>query len=354
MGFYEDLLEEQVEAAAQKGAYLIRPHDVITLTGADRVRFLNGQVTCEIKGLEPLAMAYGYFTTAKGRIESDLVVQVDIDELRIVLPSGMGGKILERLRKYLITDRVELSLRETQGFYVFGQAGMRLLDPLGIALPEEPWRWVPFELQYQLQTLMRLPDLGLGRDLPCLVLIAEDAERNAETLAQTGLMQLDEEAYQQLRIEAGWPQAGKDYGEDAFPQEVGIEVAVSYTKGCYLGQEVVARIHYRGGVQRHLRGLLVELEYEPRHNEMPLPLQLDGQEVGKLTSLATLPRGDKRLALGIIHQKAAPGSQLELLDGDGDVCGVGEVVALPFPAPAAPPEPEPEPMPDLPDDAPVN
>lgn len=337
----EELLGRQLAAVDDTGIYLTRPLDILVLTGADRVRFLNGQVTCDIKQPAP-ALAHGYFTTGKGRVESAVTVQIDHEELRLLLPAGQGQPMLDRLRKYLIADRVELSLRGGVGFYVLGEPGMELLDPLGIALPKEPWRWVLYELQYQMQTLTRLPNLGIGRDIPCVILVAENAQLNADTLAQTGMLDAGEAAYHQLRIEAGVAEFGSDYGTENFPQEVGDPDAVSYTKGCYLGQEVVARIHYRGGVQRRLRGLriMAERPLPPA----PLLLKLGGQEVGKLTSIAPLRRGGHILGLGIVHQKAETGVTLEVLDEEGQVHGSAELVELPFP----------EPMPDLPDDAPVN
>lgn len=334
-------LEEQLAEMEVNGGCLVRPHDVIEVRGEDRVRFVNGQVTCEVKK-EQVTMAYGYFTSPKGRIECEVWVHTEPDELRLVLPAGKGRAILERLQKYVITDRVEMRLRSTGAFYVIGKKGLRLLDPLARAVPKEPYQWVPYELQFQLQSLTRLPDLGLHRDVPCLVLVAEEPRRNGEALSQTDLVPLDEETYQQLRIEAGRAEFGTDFGGDHFPQEVGVEAAVSYTKGCYLGQEVIARIHYRGGIQRHLRGLRLAAgrELPP----LPLTLKLAGQPVGKLTSVAPLPRGGYRLGLGIVHQKAEPGATLEVIDEEGKSHGEAELVVLPFPPP----------MPDLPVDTLVN
>lgn len=333
---HEELLEE-LEAMYEHGAYLVRPLDTIRLTGADRVRFLNGQVTCELKGIEPTAVVHGYFTSAKGRVETAVMVQVDFEELRLILPPGQGEKVAARLRKYIITDRVELEVASNLGFYVLGENGLRRLDPLSLAVPKDAYQWVPYELQFQLQTLTRLPNLGLERDVPCVVLIAEVAERNAEAFPQTDLQLLDEALYQQLRIEAGWPEAGHDYGDgDCFPQELADEKAVSYTKGCYLGQEVVARIHYRGGVQRLLRGLLIE--EESVLPEGPIGLRLEEQEVGRVTSRTLLPCGGYLLGLGIVHQKAEPGALLELVDGNGERCGHAQLVELPFPPLVGPDE----------------
>lgn len=340
----KERLANELAELVEVGGYFTRSIDVLVVKGEDRVRFINSQVTCELKNQELLAAPFGYFTTAKGRIESEVMIQVDVDELRLVLPVGHGELIAQRLRKYIITDRVELEVRSTLGFYVIGEAGLELLDPLARALPDRPFRWVPYELQYQLQTLMRLPDLGIERDIPCVLLIAKDHNRNAETLARSGLIPLGEEAYLQLRIEAGWPLFGEDYDGDNFPQEVGIEDAVSYTKGCYLGQEVVARIHYRGGVQRQLRGLRLEGD-DVELPAGPLLLHFEGKEVGRVRSWTPLPCDGALLGLAIVHNKAEPGVLLELVDEAGGHHGQAQVIALPFPALL---------MQSLPDDSPVN
>lgn len=299
----------QVARIAAEGGWLFRPLDQIVMTGADRVRFLNGQVTCDVKSPLAPALAYGYFTTGKGRVESEVTVLIEKERLRLLLPPGQGEPILARLRKYLIADRVELSHQRIAGRWLVGPAARR--GGLDGALPEQAWSW---------------PNLGLGRDLACRVELPGDGGGPPAPLA--GLGEVSEAAYQQLRIEAGRAEFGSDFGLDHFPQEIGVDEAVSYTKGCYLGQEIVARIHYRGGVQRHLRGL--KIAAEAPLPSLPLALRLEGQEVGRLTSVAPLPRGGHLLGLGIVHKKAEPGASLELAGADGERVGTAELVALPF------------------------
>ncbi|MGH7337177.1 MAG: YgfZ/GcvT domain-containing protein, partial [Myxococcota bacterium] len=116
------------------------------------------------------------------------------------------------------------------------------------------------------------------------------------------------------RIEDGELLWGVDYGEENFPQETGDETAVSFTKGCYLGQEVVARIQYRGGVQRLPRRLELAPEVEAaRGAELR---GADGRAVGRLTSVAFSPARSRQVGLALVHRRAAePGSRLELADG---------------------------------------
>ncbi|MBZ0101765.1 MAG: hypothetical protein K8I65_06375, partial [Thermoanaerobaculia bacterium] len=128
-------------------------------------------------------------------------------------------------------------------------------------------------------------------------------------------------AFETARIEDGEPAFGIDYGEEALPQETGDEAAISYTKGCYLGQEVVARVHYRGGVQRQPRGLRLA-------GELPAPggeLLCDGRPAGTLTSLADSPDLGP-IGLALLHRRVGePPATLALADGTPV-----EMVALPF------------------------
>jgi folate-binding protein YgfZ len=127
-----------------------------------------------------------------------------------------------------------------------------------------------------------------------------------ERLMEEGARPVGFEALEALRVEAGIPRFGRDFGPDNFPQETGIEEAVSYTKGCYLGQEIVARIHYRGGVQNVLRKLV----FEGNAPAQGAALLHDGREAGKATTVASSK------GLGILHRRAAePGTRLEIEGG---------------------------------------
>jgi folate-binding protein YgfZ len=143
----------------------------------------------------------------------------------------------------------------------------------------------------------------------------------AEKLIEAGGTRVAFEELEILRTEAGIPRFGQDFGPDNFPQETGIEEAVSYTKGCYLGQEVVARIHYRGGVQNVLRGLVFDSEPAPGAKVLHA-----GREAGRATTVVRSPVLGKTVGLGILHRRAAePGTQVEVEGG-----GTAEVRELPL------------------------
>jgi folate-binding protein YgfZ len=302
--------------------------DRLEMLGADRQRFLNAYVTCEIKGLAAGQGAYGFFTSAQGRILADVVVIEHGDRLWLELPAGQQETIDGHLRKYLIADRVEIRpLGEMLPLTLAGPgapevlAGPAGLAP-GLALPPEPWSHTRamvagIEVTVQRRELLGVPALTLWVSASLAALLREDllAWSAGSGGAGAGLCPVGPEALEVVRTEAGIPRFGHDFGPQNFPQETGLEEAVSYTKGCYLGQEVVARIHYRGGVQKALCGLVFE------GSAVPAPgtaLLYEGREAGTVGTAVHSPALDRPAGLAILHRRAAaPGSRLELAGGGG-------------------------------------
>jgi folate-binding protein YgfZ len=134
-------------------------------------------------------------------------------------------------------------------------------------------------------------------------------------------------ALEARRVELGVPRFGRDFGPEHFPQETGLgEQAVSYTKGCYLGQEVIARIHYRGQANRLLRGLRLPPGTTVDAVADGAELRYEGRPVGTLSSAVRSPALGAPVALAIVHRRGAePGTRVEVEGG-----GAAEVVALPF------------------------
>jgi folate-binding protein YgfZ len=271
------------------------------LLGADRLRFLHNYVTCDVKGLAPGDSAYGFFTSPQGRILSDAVLLALEDRLRVEVPREQVEPILAHLRKYLLADRVEI--RPLEGLTPVVAVGPRSEEVLGTGLSA------------QRRSLM---------GASAWTVWAPDPEALIERLVEAGATRVGPEALEILRAEAGIPRFGQDFGPENFPQETGIEEAVSYTKGCYLGQEVVARIHYRGGVQNVLRGLVFAAG-----DEAPEPgarVLYEGRESGRATTVVRSPSLGKTIGLGILHRRAAePGTQVEVEGGPK-----GEVRELPL------------------------
>jgi folate-binding protein YgfZ len=288
----------------------------LEILGADRHRFLNAYVTCDVKSLAPGEGAYGFVTTHQGRILSDLVVTALEDRLWLLLPPGQDEAVARHLRKYILADRVEvLPLEDMRPVTLIGP---RAAEALGDAGPPPPGDWRHVRARVH-GTEVELQRSGrLGAEAYTLWVSASIAGPLIEGLLEgPAVRPVGVEALEVLRAEAGIPSFGKDFGPENFPQETGAEEAVSYTKGCYLGQEVVARIHYRGGVQKTLRGLV----FEGPAPAPGTPLLHDGRAAGVATTVVESVALGRPIGLAILHRRAAePGIRLEVQGG-----GVAEV-----------------------------
>lgn len=286
----------------------------LELLGADRQRFLNAYVTCEVKTLAAGQGAYGFFTSPQGRILSDAVVLALPDRLWVETAPGQEGPLSEHLRKYILADRVEVRILEDR--LPLSLIGPGAGEALGVEPPSELWAHARAMVH---GTEVELQKSGqLGTEAYTLWVPASLAGPLADRLlASPAVRPAGFEALEILRTEAGIPRFGADFGPDNFPQETGIESAVSYTKGCYLGQEVVARIHYRGGVQKVLRGLVFEGGAVPRPGA---PLTFEGREAGTVTTVADSPSLGRPVGLSILHRRAAsPGARLDFEGGQAAV-----------------------------------
>ncbi|HEX3128054.1 MAG TPA: glycine cleavage T C-terminal barrel domain-containing protein [Thermoanaerobaculia bacterium] len=287
-------IEEQYRALREGcGIAVLSWRAGFELLGPDRQRFLHNYVTCDVKGLSPGAGAYGFFTSPQGRILSDARLQAGEERLRVEVDRDQVEPLMAHLRKFILVDRVEI--RPIEGLTPVVAIGPRAGEVLG--------------------DLAAQPRSHMGA--PAWTIWTPDPERIAG-------MRIGSEALDILRVEAGIPRFGQDFGPDNFPQETGIEEAVSYTKGCYLGQEVVARIHYRGGVQNLLRGLV--FDHPADTVEAGVRILHEGREAGRATTVVRSPSLGKIVGLGILHKRATePGTQVEVEGG-----GSAEVRELPL------------------------
>jgi len=297
----------------------------VELLGADRLRLLNAYVTCDVKTLTPGDGAYGFLTNPQGRILADLVVMAHADRLWLLVPPGTEEAVARHLQKYILADRVEVRpLEDMLPVSLIGPRAAAALDgaELPPMAPEGLWRHIRSRVH---GTEVALQHSGrLGAEAYTLLVSTSTAGPLIEGLLESPEVKpAGFEALETLRTEAGIPRFGRDFVPENFPQETGAEeAAVSYTKGCYLGQEVVARIHYRGGVQKSLRGLL----FEGPPPAAGSPLLHDGREAGRATTVVSSIALGRPIGLAILHRRAAaPGTRLEVEGG-----GTAEVRELPL------------------------
>jgi len=300
--------------------------DRLVMGGADRERFLSGMVTCGVRDLGDGGGTYGFFTNRKGGVIADFALLALEDRFLLELPPGRGDAVADHLRTYILADRVELErVNDPVPLAVAGPEAKRLLrDLVGGVLPataETRWGSGPAEIGTVPVRVASRPLLGV--DAWTVWVAADGAEPVARAILDAGVRPAGRDALEVVRIEAGIPLWGTDYDDTNLPQEVGPDEALNFTKGCYLGQEVVARIHYRGGVNRRLVGLEFDGDEPPGTGT---ELLLDGRPVGRVGSVTVSPILEGPIGLAVVHKKAAePGTRL-------DVAGAAEaeVAALPF------------------------
>lgn len=290
----------------------------LRMEGADRVRFLNSLVTCDVASLREGEGVYGFVTQVKGRILADVRVLAGSDRLWLELPAGKRAEIAGHLGKYVIVDQVEIQPLEETPLALIGPGAAEVLS--GHEAPESVHGHVRADLFGTPVRLARDADYGAIPAWTLWAPAAAAAELAVELLAAEGVSAVGREAWERLRVESGLPLFGRDFGPDNFPQETGLEDAVSYTKGCYLGQEVVARIHYRGGVNKLLRGLAFDGVADPRGKT----LIHEGREAGTVTSAVRSPVVG-HVGLAVVHRRVEPGARIEVDGG-----GTADVVTLPF------------------------
>jgi len=327
---YGDVAAEYIALTQTAGLLDLSSRSRLCLIGADRARFLHGQVTNDVKKLRPGQGCYAAVTTAKGKLESDLNIYSLAEELLLDFEPGLTAKLTARLEKYLVADDVQivdaaphyglLSLQGPRADAVLTATGLFASLPALPAAPTEIVHLPHPELgDIYLANQPRLGTTGYDLFIPCPAL-PQVAEILAAALPTHGGRPAGWTAFEAARIAAGIPRYGADMDENYLPLECGLEQrAIVYTKGCYIGQEVINRIHSFGRVTRELRRLRLP-DLLPN---LPAPgekIQFNGKDIGHLTSVTRIPGQETILALGYLRQEAlqTAGAELTLHLPSGD------------------------------------
>jgi tRNA-modifying protein YgfZ len=287
----------------------------LALTGPEAKEFLHGQVTNDVEGLTPGTGCYAAFLTPKGKMLGDLRILDAGDELLLDCERVALQELFTMIRRYKLASAVELHKRTLERglLSLLGHDARRVAG--AEELPAEEHSHRAGELA---GVPVRLIATDLGVDVLC---DAEHTERVAAALTAAGAVTATEADAEVRRVETGRPRYGVDLDDTVIPQEAGLNArAVSFDKGCYVGQETVARLYFRGKPNRHLRGLKLSGPAAPGD-----PLRLGEREVGRLGSVVESPVHGP-IALALVRREAAPGDSLTV--GDDGVRA--EVVALPF------------------------
>ena len=300
----------------------------IRISGEDRVRWLNGMVTNSVAALAPGDGNYNFLLNAQGRIQGTAWVFAEPGHLLLQTGLAQVTPMMALLDRFIIMDDVELTdiSAETAGLLLAGPHARSALEECGLAPAPLaslartellPWKGEPLRLVSKPGRLFPTWEIWAAPSL--LSELTLTLEHSGVTLSHPGVLEV-------MRLLEGTPKFGVDIRDRELPQETGQTEALHFSKGCYLGQEIVERIRSRGNVNRTFRGF---------HLTGPLPapgtsLEANGKSVGELTSVALLPTlpgypAGLALGLGYIRREA-----IELGHAISYAGGTAELIALPL------------------------
>ncbi|NEP63196.1 MAG: folate-binding protein YgfZ [Symploca sp. SIO2G7] len=311
-----------IQAARQGVALADLSHwGLLEISGDDRLRYIHNQSTNNIQKLQPGQGCDTVFVTSTARTIDLATAYVTENAVLVLVSPNRQQQMFEWLDRFIFPmDRVELTDISNQNaiFTLIGPESEALLSKLGVERSSSTayashQELILGELQVRLA-------IGSGLALPGYTLIVPVAEANKleQTLTKAGAMPLENQIWEQLRIEQGRPVPDFELTEDYNPLEAGLWQTISFNKGCYIGQEIIARLNTYKGVRQRLWGIRLNGSAQPG-----TVVTSEGSKVGKLTSFANTDQG----AFGLVYIRTkAGGVGLKVQVGEVE----GEIVDVPF------------------------
>ena len=268
------------------------PRDVVRVVGPDALAYLQGQLSQDVDALAVGSSARSFVLQPTGKVDAWVrVTRVAADEVVLDVDGGHGDALAARLRRFLLRTKADVDALDWRAVAIRGPGAADAV-PAGVG-----------------DHALVAPAAWLGVDGVDMLGRAVEPP--------PGVPEVDASAYESLRIRSGVPRMGAELTGATIPAEAGrwvVEASVSFTKGCFTGQELVARIDSRGGnVPRHLRGLVTDAGDLP---PVGAPVVIDGAEVGKVTSAAPAPGADRALALAYVRRAVTPPAAAEVRHGE--------------------------------------
>jgi folate-binding protein YgfZ len=332
---FGDPHEEYLSVRRAAGLLDFSNRAVLEFTGVDRLSYLQGLISNDLRVPSAGEGIYAAFLSQQGKVLGDCRVLTTDDSFIVDLWEPLKQKILDHLHRYLVADEVEIADLSERC------AVLSIQGPKSETLLE---KFLPREQQPQTSLAHSIAEFGgvemricrsshTGEDGFDLMIPLADIENMTQQLTEAASTYsarwIGTEAYEILRIEAGIPRYGIDITDDNLILETGLTHAVSFDKGCYLGQEVVERIRSRGHVNKNLTGLLIHGEKPPPAGSKILSTE---KEIGTITSSVYSPALESPIALGYVHRDhRSRGTQL-LVRYDAELLVNATVMELPFTA----------------------
>jgi glycine cleavage system T protein len=320
-------VEEHQAVRTASGLFDFSFRAKFTLTGRDNAKFLHRIVSNDVKSLTPGQGVYATLLNPQGQILADLRIYAAHDRLLVDTDADLRAKAMAVLRRYIIGDQVQIEPVDTCALAFEGPQAAGLLEKtLHVDLPPlkeyehfaTNFGGFPVRVVRVNNTGEEGYELWVGPKGMMGVWGAACGQAPSYGMLPCGF-----EALESLRIEAGIPRYGSELGEDTLPLEANLTNALSFNKGCYIGQEIVERARSRGHVNWKLCGVIIESAHVPVPGEK---LIIDGKEVGEITSACASPTLQKTIALAYIRKEhLGPGTRFQTSSG-----APAEITSLPF------------------------
>lgn len=288
--------------------------------GRDAVSFLHALVSNDVESLQPGQGVYATYLTPQGRMLADLRLYRTTDAVFAGVAPGLASRLVERFDQVIFTEQVtikDMSSDLAQIAVIGPHAAGVLARAFGIAESALDALPVLSHVEAQGALIARTDDAAVPSFDVWIGVTNYD--EIASRLTSSGAAHVDETALDALRIEAGRPRFGADMTEDTIPLEAGLlERAISTTKGCYVGQEVIIRVLHRGGGRVAKR--LMRIEFDADVRDVPAAgttIRSNDADVGRITSAAWSPGKQRVVALGYVHRDSAEVGRRVRVDGHG-------------------------------------
>ncbi|HEV2801158.1 MAG TPA: aminomethyltransferase family protein [Pyrinomonadaceae bacterium] len=330
---YGDVREEYEAVRGVRGAGIIdlSARGRIEVSGAEAVQFLNGLITNDLKALAAGKWMHAAFPNAQGRLLASVRVMRPGEEEKFLIETEpvTHEKVFQTLHRFTFAGdfRVRDVTAETVQFSLQGAQAEAIIESVfgNSLLQRGPLEVVAFQWRETREVVCATHAEEGVYDLVC---DSGGAQGLWEALTKAGARPVGQDAFEVLRVEAGVPRYGIDVSEtNVVLEAVREDEAVSYTKGCYIGQEIIARIHWRGHVAKQLAGLVLDRDADLGADARVKTA--DGKEVGRITSHVFSPRLARPIALAILkYDYLQPGTEVRVVAGEAEL--PARVSQLPF------------------------
>ena len=285
-----EILLQQYKIVRENGAgFYEQKRGLIKVWGTEAVQFLNGLITNDVAKLEDGAQMLAAFPNAQGRLLALVGVWRKGDEFLFETEEATREKVFQNLFRFTFAgDFFVEDLSEKYGYFLIQNSKFKIQNSDAV--------------EFQSRN-------GTG------VFVPQDARENFKNdLKNSGFIEISDELYEILRIENGWPLYGVEMDETTIVPELDLPDLISYSKGCYIGQEIIARIHFRGHVAKKLTGLVFE-EPDAQINPNDEIKSAEGKNAGRVTSVTFSPKLEKKIALAYVrYDFLAEGTGLKVND----------------------------------------